>query len=201
MRSSRRLWPPAPAPCSSRASWTRLRRWRCGRSSTRTMERRDPEPGGRPLDARSGGRRARTARLRTRARGAGEGGGGADRHEPKLARSQRVGGPGRGAGGRGKPSRGRARARLGGALLRRRGGDRCTTRGCSSSWPASACAADVSWRPRQHCVPCWRRSASSRTAGPFPCLPRRSSGSSRRREAARRAGSCSSRRARPSSRC
>ena len=82
-----------------------------------------PESGGRALDARARRDRARAARLRTRPRREGEGGGRPDRHDPKLARRERVRRPRRGACGRGKPRRGRARARLRGALLRRRGSD------------------------------------------------------------------------------
>ena len=49
----------------------------------------------------------------------------------------------------------------------------CTTRGCSSCWPASVCGAVVSPRPRRRCAPRRGRSASSTTAVRFPRSPTR----------------------------
>ena len=143
-----------------------------------------PEPGGRTIDARPRRRRARPARLRARPRREGESRGGPDRHEPKLARRQRV--------------RRRSASVLAaeGSLVEaehelasaeRFFRDEVAT--LHHTWllvaprarPRSAAA--VSTTPRRRCVRRGRRSVSWPTAGASPRSPARSQ---RELEAARR---------------
>jgi hypothetical protein len=165
MSSSPELWSPTPAPCSSPASSTRLRRWRCGRSSTRRSNG----------SSRAWWSPTRRSHLWPSS---------ADGSTPHEATPRR----------RRRPSAGSARAAPGLEPTRlppwvlywrprgpwsmpstsspRRSASSptrwrpCTTPGCSSCWPASGRDAGVSPKPRRRCVLRGRRSASSATADP-----------------------------------
>ncbi len=125
-----------------------------------------------------------------------------DRHQSKLARRERLGGPRRRFGRRRQACGRRARAHLRGALPQRRDRDRLTTRGCSSSSPASVHDADVWTRPKRRCARLRDALAELADAGRIPELADDVSGGARNCEMpGAEAGSCSSRRPRPSSRC
>ena len=156
-RRSRRLCPRA---LLRRRPRRRVERPRCGSSSIRTPRRRVPEPGARPHDARPRRGRARAALRRPPPRREGEGDRRRDRDQPELARRERLGRPRRRAGGRGQARGGGARARRRRSTSSRTRWRPCTTPGCASFSPVSACAA-AAWTRRSRPCAAARRSSTS----------------------------------------
>ena len=200
-RSSPPLSPATRARSTSPASSTRRGGPRCGCSSIPTPSA-ECRAGARPLDARPRRGRARAALLRPPPRREGEGDRRRDRDQPELARRERLGRPRRRAGGGGQARRCGARARR-----RRSTSSRDEVATVHHAWLLVLLAGVRVRRGRLDEAEATLRAAreelgeltdSGRDSG----ARRRGRARARGRQVPRRpAGSCSSRRPRPSSRC